>query len=274
MASLQRLYLSFSLLITLFSASAQINNTIEAKREKYITKEYWHTFGYNSPQWQMYLDSALVIEPRNSRLWQQKSMPNMKNGNYYEGMRFLNKAVEYDTLAWLGYRGFMKCVFMKDYTNAIIDLKSMYNKRPIEQVMDHSYPFWIGISYLKLNQLEDANRYLSLSVDQGMKNGKEWVHYVDWFYWGIVKYKQKDYEKALEFLENATSRNSHFPDAEFYKAMILLQKNKKEEAKTLLLQAKANIATGYRMNEDNEFYVNYPYQITVNEIDEYLQKLQ
>ncbi|MDZ7935411.1 MAG: hypothetical protein U5M51_10720 [Emticicia sp.] len=246
---------------------------MKVKKEKYITNRYWHTFSYNSSEWQIYLDSALAIEPQNAYLWQQKSMPNFKSGKYYDGMRFLNKAVELDTLAWLGYRGFMKCVFMKDYANAIVDLKAIYKKRPIDQEMDHSYPFWIGISYLKLNKLDSADYYLGLSVNNALKKSKEAVHYVDWFYWGLLKYKQKNYAKALECFENAGLQNSHFPDLEFYKAMVLLQLSQKEEAKGLLVQAKTNIAAGYRMNEDNESYANYPFQITVFDVDEVLEKL-
>ena len=116
----------------------------------------------------MYLDSALVIEPKNTRLCQQKSMPNFKSGKYYDGMRFLNKAVEYYTLGYLGYRGFMKCIFMKDYANKIIDLKAILQKRPNDLTMDHSYPFWIGISYLKLGKLDSADYYLGLSVNNAL----------------------------------------------------------------------------------------------------------
>ncbi len=273
MEKLQKLCLSCTLLLMIFSSFAQNDSILKAKKEKYITKEYWHTFSYNSAEWQMYLDSALAIEPKNTRLWQQKSMPNFKSGKYYDGMRFLNKAVELDTLAYLGYRGFMKCVFMKDYGNAIIDLKAIYKKRPIDQTMDHSYPFWIGISYLKLNKLDSADYYLGLSINNALLKGKEAVHYVDWFYWGLTKFKQKKYKEALSYFENAMAQNSHFPDVEYYKAMVLLQINQKEEAKALLVQAKANIANGYRMNEDNESYANYPYQITTFEVDEILEKL-
>ena len=57
--------------------------------------------------------------------------------------------------------------------------------------MDHSYPFWIGISYLKLNKLDSADYYVGLSVNNALLKGKEAVHYVDWFYWGLTKFKQK-----------------------------------------------------------------------------------
>ncbi len=273
MEKLSKLYLSIILLLIANFSLAQNDSILNAKKEKFIVKKYWHQFSYNSSEWQIYLDSALIIEPQNAYLWQQKSMPNFKNGKYYDGMRFLNKAVQYDTLAWLGYRGFMKCIFMKDYTNAIIDIKYIYNKRPIEQKMDHSYPFWIGLSYLKLHQLDSAAYYLGTSINIALLKGKDAVHYVDWFYLGLTKYKQKNYKEALLCFDNASAQNSHFPDAEFYKAMILLQKKQKGEAKSLLIQARMNIANGYRMNEDNEVYVNYPYQITSFEIDELLKNL-
>lgn len=273
MEKLLKLCLSLTFLLVTVLSFAQNDSTIRAKKERFITQKYWHQFSYNSLEWQMYLDSALLIEPENAYLWQQKSMPNFKSGKYYDGMRFLNKAIQYDSIAYLGYRGFMKCIFMKDYTNALTDLKAIYKKRPLEHIMDHSYPFWIGISYLKLNQLDSADYYLGLSVNNALMKDKDAVHYVDWFYWGLIKSKQKSHKVALIYFDKAIALNSNFPDVEYYKATILLQTHQKEGARALLLQAKANIANGYRMNEDNEVYTNYPYQVTTVDIDELLEKL-
>jgi len=264
-----RLYLS--LVVSTFSSVLFGQNVVEKK--EYFIKKAFNTYPQVSEEFRDCIDSALVLLPNDAQLWREKATSHFKAGQYEPALKYINKAVELDTLAYLGYRGFMKCVFMKDYANAIIDLKAIYKKRPIDQTMDHSYPFWIGISYLKLNKLDSADYYVGLSVNNALLKGKEAVHYVDWFYWGLTKFKQKKYKEALSYFENAMAQNSHFPDVEYYKAMVLLQLNQKEDAKALLIQAKANIANGYRMNEDNESYANYPYQITTFEVDEILEKL-
>ncbi|MGL4630606.1 MAG: tetratricopeptide repeat protein [Leadbetterella sp.] len=202
--------------------------TIVKDKEYYIdtATRYYHQ---TSEEYRIYLDSALALHPNDAELWRGKATSYFKAGQLMSAIKCINKAVELDTLTWMGYRGFMKCIFMKDYRNAIIDLKYMYQKRPLEHQMDHSYPFWIGLSYLKLKQLDSADHYLSLPTNQSLTAGKESVHYVNWFYKGLTKYFQEDFEKASKFLENATIENSHFPDAQFYLAKTLLKQKKRSK---------------------------------------------
>jgi tetratricopeptide (TPR) repeat protein len=270
MALLQKLFLSLVFLsLSIFSFGQD-----KIRGKDYFLKKAFNTYQQTSVEFRACIDSAIFLWPNDAQLWREKATSHFKAGQYEGAIKYINKAVELDTLGWLGYRGFMKCVFMKDYANAIIDLKEIYKKRPLEQKMDHSYPFWIGISYLKLNQLDSASQYLQLSINQSISKGTDWVHFVDWFYFGLIKFKQKDSLRALEYFDNAIAQNSLFPDVAYYKAIILLNQKKKLEAKDLLLSARANLVNGYRMNEDNEVYVNYPYQITTFEIDEILEKLQ
>lgn len=267
-----KLSLNIVFLTLSFHVLGQTDSSLLRKKQTFVDNQYWHKFSYNSAEWQMYLDSAIAIEPQNAYLWQQKSMPHLKNGSYLEGMKFLNKAVELDSTNWLGYRGFMKCVFLKDYEAALTDLQSVYKKQPLATRMDHTYSFWIGLCYLKLNKLKLAELYLQTSINQQNTNGDDWVHYVDWFYLSLTKLNQKKYAPALVAIEKALSQNPDFPDALYYKAQILYKLKRKSEAKIALLKAKKALELGYRMNEDNEFYVNYPFQITVVEVERLLSK--
>lgn len=272
MKKLLKLSLNLAAILFALQVWGQTDSLFLQKKQKFVDNEYWHQFSYNTAEWQMYLDSALAIEPLNAHLWEQKAMPNFKNGNYLDGMRFLNKAVELDSTAWLGYRGFMKCIFLKDYKNALTDLMSCYVQTPFATRMDHTYSFWVGLCHLKLNDLDLANYYLQQSINQQLTKGKDWVHYVDWFYWTLTKLKQNELDAALEYLENALAQNPEFPDALYYKAQILYKQKHKDEAKTVLLEAQNAIKSGYRMNEDNEFYANYPFQITIFEVEKFLEE--
>lgn len=117
-----------------------------------------------------------------------------------------------------------------------------------------------------------AEKYLQTSIKQQNTNGDDWVHYVDWFYLGLTKLNQKKYTPALAAIEKALAQNPDFPDALYYKAQILHKQKHSEEAKTVLLKAKKTLELGYRMNEDNEVYTNYPFQITLFEVEELLNK--
>lgn len=253
-----RLYLSFLVLFTLsFNSVCQDNS-----------EQPWRKHNYSTFDWQNAIDSSIRVSPNNAYLWQQKAMPYFKNGDYYNAMKNLNQAVKLDTISWLGYRGFMKCIFVKDYTSAIADFKQIIQKQPNAYEMDHSYYFYVGVAYLKLNTLDSAEKYLNICISKP----KERTHYLDWYYSGILKFKQENYAKALEYFDSCLSESSHLNDANFYKASVLLSLNRKEEAYACLIKSKEDNKAGYSFNEDNMAYVNYPFQVRIDQIEDLLKK--
>lgn len=254
-----RLFLSFLLIIGVsFSSKCQYN-----------FEQPWKNYSYCSFKWQNTLDSIIKKEPNDAYLWQQKSMPYFKNGDYHYGMRYLDNAVKLDEISWLGYRGFMKCIFLKDYENAISDFKDIAKKQANGSEMDHSYHFYIAISYLKLGLLDSTAKYINICLAKP----KEKLHYLDWYYAGILKLYQNELETSLIYFDNALSEYSHLSDANYYKGLVLKRLNKKEESFKCLLQAKEDNRLGYSLNEDNMVYVDYPFQVRANQIDKLLKIL-
>ncbi len=225
-----------------------------------------------SVQFRQYLKSAIKVYPNEAELWRGVATSYFMVGEYAPAIHHINKAVELDPATWLSYRAFMKCIFLKDYANAIEDFRKALNLNDKRYEMDHSYYFYMGVSYLKLNQLDSADHYLDLSVNLKISKGKNWVHYIDWFYWGLIKHKQNDNVHALEYYDNALTQFSNFPDAMYYKALILLKEGKKEEARELLIKAEDSLQQDYRLNETNEMYVNYPFQISIHEVQSLLKE--
>lgn len=219
------------------------------------------------------IEKGIQIYPNEAELWREIATSYFKSGEYAPAIKYINKAVELDPKSWLGYRAFMKCVFMKDYAPAIEDFKQALALKNQYYEMDHTYHFYIAISYLKLNQLDSADHYMAQSLKLQMPDGKGSGHYIDWFYWGLIKYQQKDYKKALVYYDNSLNQYSNFPDAMYYKALILGSKKEKQQAKELLTKAQNALQEGYRLNEANEPYVNYPFQVSSTQIQEELQKL-
>ncbi len=271
MAKLQRFSLSLVVYLC-YSNLGFAQMQPPTKDKQYYIDEAFNKYPQTSQQFRDWLDAAIQIYPNDAQLWREVATSYFKAGDYAPAMRYINKAVELDPKRWLSYRAFMKCIFMKDYANAIQDFRAVLQLNGESAVMDHNFYFYMGVSYLKINQLDSADLYMNRSVAMQLPKGKNWVHYVDWFYWGLVKYKQKDYAKALEYYENSLAQYSNFPDATYYKALILFDKGEKQKAKELLLSAEKSLQDGYRLNEDNEVYVNYPFQITIYEVQALLKQ--
>lgn len=126
--------------------------------------------------------------------------------------------------------------------------------------MDHSYDFYIGLSYLQLNQLQKAEEYLKTSIDYSEKKWKE-AHFNEYFYLAIIKMEQENLPESMVYLDKALRIYKEFPDALYYKALLLEVQSKYLEAKDLIDQALQNMSKGYSFNEDNANYEDYPYQI-------------
>ena len=215
-----------------------------------------------SEQRQKTLDSALAIMPWNAYYWQQKAMPLYKRKKYELGAPYLDSAVKYDAKAYIDYRGVMKCLFQKNYREAIADFHASRALLGNGSVMDHTYDFYLGLCHLQLNAFDSAEYFLRRTTEQQKaKLGEDWVHPTDLFYLGIVYYEKGAYATAIETFDRSINRYKNFSDAKFYKAVCLERLNKKAEAETLFKEAKNDFIDGATINEDNYIYESYPYQV-------------
>jgi len=254
------------LLVTLFSFSISVAQEGKNAAQEKIIEEFLtncaQRYNYNTrmSDWQNCLDNGLAKDSTIAYLWQQKAMPYFKARKYEIGMPFLDKAVKYNAERWQPYRGFMKCIFSKSYKDAIEDLEDCKKKFGNGYVMDHTYDFYIAISYLQLNEFEKAEKILQNYVDEIYKNRDKLEHPTAYFYLGIAKFELKKFDEAIAVFDKALKVYPNFSDAKFYKAICLVRKEKFEDAKALLKESEADYKIGYKLNEDNTIYETYPYQ--------------
>jgi len=217
---------------------------------------------YFSHKCQRYYDSALSIKPWKASWWQQKAMMLYKQKKCEAGVPYLDSAVKYNAKAYIDYRGFMKCIFQKSYHDAIKDFEAAKVVIGAGEVMDHTYDFYIGLSFLMLNRLDSAEYYLVRTTnDQRASRGSDWVHRLDLFYLGIVYFEKEDYNPAITAFDDALKLYPNFSDVQYYKALCLKKLNKNEEALALMTIANDDFKKGYTINEDNAVYETYPYQV-------------
>ena len=220
---------------------------------------------------QSYLDTILTIDHRYAWAWQQKAMPMFKQRKYSVGLTWLDSAVAYQkNVEWLEYRAFIKCIFLKDYVGAILDFEKSAQKNPIGFVMDHSYDFYIGISYLMLNNFKEAEKYIDRSLREGEQRTGE-GHFLEYFYQGIVRMEENRLDAAITSFQIAIKYYPCFSDAQFYLAKCLYQQHHTEDANELFKKGYACKKQGFTINEDNVIYELYPYQVRE---EEYRAKLK
>jgi len=229
------------------------------KQAKTCTSLY--NYNIHMADWQACLDKGLAKDSTIAYLWQQKAMPYFKAKKYEVGMQYIDKAVTYDAEQYLPYRAFIKCIFAKTYKDAITDFETCIKYFGNGYVMDHTFKFYIGLSYLQLNKFEKADHLFDSYIETLLKeNGQAWVHPTALFYSGIANYELKKYDVAITQFDRALKLYPHFSDAEFYKAISLINLGKQEAAQKVFNAYVEDSKAGYTINEDNVIYETYPYQ--------------
>lgn len=239
----------------------------DKERQEEIINEHLKNGAWNyqmmSQEWQQEIDKGLAKDSTIAYLWQQKAMPLLKMRKYEVGIEHLDKAVKYDAQKWQDYRAFVKCIFAKTYKDAIIDFEDYKKKFGYGYVMDHTYDFYIALSYLQLNKFEKAEEFFKANYErQAQKWGEDNLHHLDLFYYGISKYEQRKYEEAIKLFDKALEIYPKFSDVQLYKAVCLRKLGKYEEAKKYDILAEDNGRKGNTINEANAKYELYPYQWT------------
>jgi tetratricopeptide (TPR) repeat protein len=236
--------------------------------KKYLENGAWKT-RYFSPEYQLYIDSAIAINPNMAYLYQQKAMPYFKQGKYELGLRSLDKAVELDPKSHIDYRAFIKCIFARTYEESIKDFQTAKKiKGEKGVVMDHSYDFYIGLCHLQLGNLSTSLNYLEKSIEHTRTtNGENWIHYLDLFYAGIATQELNRHKEAIQYFDKSLKGFPAFSDAKYYRALSLFRTGQIDLAEKTLTDCELDFKKGYTINEDNAIYEKYPYQIKQFYID-------
>jgi tetratricopeptide (TPR) repeat protein len=231
-----------------------------------------HKFSYNDPRWGQYCDSLLAVCPNVAYAYEQKAVPLIKDGKYAEAFALENRAAELDPQAWLAYRGFLKCIFTKDYEGALIDFQQVARLKPGSREMDHTYPFFEGLCNLELGNYQRAEANFKEDIRQQKgPSGQQAVHFNTLFYVGVLYLESKNYAQAKSYLAQCLKAYPQHPEANYYLGLTYQARGDKEAARRYLLAAQQALASGYRLNEDNIYYANYPRQITAYEIAQALR---
>src|SRR5690606_30891998 len=272
LTSLQKRFFFLGIVFLISACNSNLEDSKISKTESFtvfekdsIVENVMHSlrkYGLNSQKRRDALDSAILKYPSIANFYQQRAMPLYKQDKDELGHPFLKKAAELNPQKYLDYKGFMECIFSKNYKVAIGDFEKYLEMFGEGYVMDHTYYFYIGISYLQLNEFEKAKNYLDKSIAQiQAESGRDWVHYLDLMYLGIANMELKDCDNAIKAFDEALSVYTSFGDVKYYKAICLYKLMKGEEAEKMFQEAKEDILLDNTINEDNVIYERYPYQV-------------
>lgn len=200
------------------------------------------------------LDKALDRCPYYGHAFHNKSVAYLKSGDFVTWKKLIDKAVESMPLEYLGYRGWCRYQFFRDYKGAIDDIEkldSMVNYS-IGYSAGGAYHLNIGkaLCYKALGQKEKAVAI----IEKHLKESKEPIGTYDYLHLGVLYYELGEYDKAIQNFE-LQEQEYHVAEKEYYLAQVYIKQKEKAKAQAALVKAKQLYIA------DSKMYDNYTEQM-------------
>jgi len=220
-----------------------------------------------SPASMTMLDSILNLDPTNAAAWREISIPYLKRGMPLQWKPLIDKAVYHDAKTWRPVRGYLYLIFYRNYKKAIADFDASDSLTDyIDHPQGHSVDFWRGIAYLGLKDYENSISYWNKHIDRETEeSGEDWVELEAFLYRGIAYYEWDKPEKAMEDFDRAIHYFKQSADAKYYKALLLKDAGKNDEAKILVEEAIVDFKAGFYNHRE---YVETLRQIYLGDLEE------
>lgn len=210
----------------------------------------------------LYYELHIEINPYHSEAWRSRSVAYNKRGVLDVGFDYLNKSVELDPKAHIGYRGFVKLYMLHDYFGALNDFKQ-FKKLHHPNVI----PAWgedidklIGLCYLLIGKIDSAIEHLESAIK---REEIDWVENRTLLYLGISYIKLEKYTKAEQAFKTLLGKDNTYTEVYYYLALVYLKQKEYLEAEKLLKKCKFfYVKNGFETNP----YFELPFQIYFPEI--------
>ncbi|HET6246052.1 MAG: hypothetical protein H0V01_10305 [Bacteroidetes bacterium] len=236
-----------------------------------LSKSYYEEashYGQGGKKYFVYLDSAILANPENGIAYKEKSVWYFKTGQHLKGMELLNKAVELDSLE-LGYRGWLKLYWLRDFTGAIEDLTAYDNlTSTTDYPMGDNLYFTRGLAKKQLGDFENALNDFNKCIEIDGARGENLINHYVFLYKGITLFQMNRTEEALFSFNKVLESYAKCPEALYYKGMVLEYLGQKLEARENFLESYKYGQSDYLQRDP---YIELFDQLYLSDIEEKLR---
>ncbi len=214
------------------------------------------------------LDQALAIDSTFDYPYYAKSIAYLKSGDFLNWKKLIDKAVQYNLTSNLGYRGWCRYQFFRDYQGAIDDFELL------EQVVgndtgysangDYHLQIARALCYRALGNHEKALQVMTNFMNQeGYYAG-----IYDYLHLGVLYMEMNRYDDALDALLKQESENP-LADNQYYLALTYQALNQKTEYISMLQRAKESYEAERKIFD----YYTHPFdKVYLSDIEKALEE--
>ena len=196
-------------------------------------------------------------EPENDRIFFEQSVPFNKRGQHEKAFDLLDEAVVLAPIEHLGYRGYIKLRFQRDFEGALKDFDRLDELTPgvIDTPWGEDIDFLRGECYYGLKSYKNARRHFKKSIQN---QGAGWADIQSFVYIGLCESKLGNLEEAINYYHKALEQSKYTVEAHLELAKLYLKKNDKENANHHLKLADKYF--NYKRNDPYNEYLNEVYR--------------
>lgn len=222
-------YILFFFLLQAASAEAQINCNIyrwSGDTACYRACQIYDFANYRpqgSRASQVLYDSVIAVCPTFDMAYMEKAVPYLKRGDFITWRIWMDQAVALNPKDHLGYRGWCRYQFLRDYAGALADLEALEKiKQPnIGYSVNGDYHLMIAkaLCYKGLGQKEKAIQTIETQLSvEGYEPG-----YYDYLHLAVLKIETGNPQAAIAVLEKQMGMSADFAETHYYLALAYKQ---------------------------------------------------
>jgi len=221
-----------------------------------------------SRAFQMILDDALTIDPSFDFAYVEKSVAYLKSGDFLTWKRLMDKAVEFNQEGNLGYRGWCRYQFFRDYKGAIEDIERLENliQYDIGTSANGDYHLQI-VRAICYNAIGDRSKAIEI-IESQLARENHIVGKYDYLHLGVMYLTIGNFEKARQAFSNQENHND-LAENHYYMALLNRELNNRTEHIAHLEKAKEMYNLGRIMFDP---YTHPYHKVYFSDIEKELEK--
>jgi tetratricopeptide (TPR) repeat protein len=196
---------------------------------------------------QIRFDNAITLCPNLEYAFVEKSVPYLKRGYYIEWKKIIDKAVKLNPIGQLGYRGWCRYQFLRDYLGAIDDFEKLDSMTQFDIGYSRNGDYHLNVvKALCYKALGENKRSIEIIEKQLSENGYSPMPY-DYLHLGVLKFEIEDFDGAIQYFEKSILYNDYLAEPYYYLGLIYKKLNKRTEFIDNMQKAKKYYLKGYKI---------------------------
>jgi tetratricopeptide (TPR) repeat protein len=229
----------------------------------------------NSPQGsrqsQLLFDKALAMCPALDYALSEKAVPYLKRGDFITWKKLIEKAVELNPTSHLGYRGWCRFQFVRDYKGAIADLEKLSTLLSPEIGYSVNGDYQLNIAKaLCYKAIGEKTKAIKIIEEQlATKNYSPGLY--DYLHLGVLKIETGNIQEGIKYLNKSIAYNDYMAEPYYYLGLAYKSQNMMKEFKANMEKAKEYYQKGYKRFDP---YTNPIDKIFLSDIERELKNIE